>query len=193
MTRAAKRTFLAIVGSAVLATTAAAQTAQTAPTLPSLALDPHTPPSFWNSLTLGSEVFAVSGKHVHGVGGAVSIGYRTRLADNIKLAIEAGTGYTPLAWPRGLSHGASFGFARAKVGNEIGKLTPYVMAGGALARLDNGFANRPGADTFNALFGGDGRLRSSAMVGAGVDYQINNNLSVGLGVSVQQGGFGGLR
>lgn len=162
--------------------------------LPSLALDPKTPPSIWNGLTLGTEMFVLSGKHVKGqVGGAVTVGYRTKLNDNIKLAVDLGTGHTPLIWPRGLSQGADFGFARATIGYEIGKLTPYLTAGGTVFRRDNGFAAKPGEDSINALFSNGGALKSSAMVGAGVEYQINNNLSVGVGVTVHQGGLVGFR
>lgn len=192
MQRASLFVCLSCLGAIAGANPLAAQTP--ASPLPTLALDPTTPPSIWNGLTLGTEMFVVAGKHVKGrVGGAVTVGYRTRLNDNIKLAIDVGTGHTPFVWPRGLSQGADFAFARVKVGYEMGKLTPYLSAGGALAKLDNGFAAQAGADSFNALFANGGGLKSYGMVGAGVDYQVTNNLSLSVGVSVQQGGLAGLR
>jgi opacity protein-like surface antigen len=163
------------------------------PPLPSLALSPQIPAPGWSGFYMGSEMSVLSGKHVrNGVGAAAYGGYRARLDNSVIVAIEAGAGRTPLLTRQGWQS-ANFGFARAKVGYEMGRLTPYVTATGAFARVDNRFGAPTAPDAVNALFSGEGRLRSAASVGAGFDYRINNNLSVGLSVNAVQGGFGGLR
>jgi opacity protein-like surface antigen len=173
---------------AALLTTAVAPGAQALeawPPLPSLALNPQAPAPGWSGFYMGSEMSVLSGKHVrNGVGAAAYGGYRARLDNNVIVAIEAGAGRTPLLTRQGWQS-ANFGFARARVGYEMGRLTPYVTAAGMLAPT--------APDAVNALFSGEGRLRSAASVGAGFDYRINNNLSVGLSVNAVQGGFGGLR
>ena len=163
------------------------------PPLPSLALSPRSPAPDWSGFYMGSEMSVLSGRRVRNpVGGAVYAGHRARLDNNLIVAVETGVGRMPLLTRQGWQ-GASFGFARAKLGYEMGRLTPYLTVGGALARPDNGLAAQPGAGALNALFSGEGRLRAASTVGAGVDYQINNNLSVGLSVNAYQHGFGGFR
>lgn len=188
MTRTANRSILTITGLFAFAATAAAQTV--AP-LPSLALDPIRPAPGWSGFYMGSEMSVLSGKHVrNGVGAAVYGGYRARLDNNVVVALEAGVGRTPILTRRGVWEGAGYGFARAKVGYEIGRLTPYVTATGALIRPDGRFAAPGAPDPVNALFSGEGRLRGASSVGAGFDYQINNNVTVGLSVNAVQGGLG---
>jgi outer membrane immunogenic protein len=172
----------------------------TAPTLPSLALDPQggplantsstgQQPSLWNGLYVGTDVFGVAGKGVQGgFGGSGYVGYDHEFANNVVVGIQAGAGYAP-----GLSKfgpkGYDFASTNVMVGYDLGRFEPYVTMGVDLAK-PTGIGNRgftSASDSVNGLFDSSGNLQSLTTVGAGFNYAITNNLSMGMEVSVTNG------
>jgi len=181
---------LALLALTLVATQAADLPAAPGPPsipLPSLALDPqHGAPSIWSGMTIGTQIFAVSGKGVRGghVGGGGALGYAHEFADNVVVGLEGSVGYSPSLGGAGV-HGFDYGAANLKVGYDLGRIMPYVNAGVLLAKPNvsafGGYANP--ASSANALFNGGG-VKALGTVGAGVDYAVTNNFHVGVNVSV---------
>ena len=159
--------------------------------LPSLALDPQAPaPSIWKGLYVGTDVFFAGGKHEKGlVGGGGFVGYDRRFDNDMILGVQASTGFSPYSLQRGPFKGYEYAAVDAKVGYEMGRVTPYLTAGIALARP----SGAPGAgylsptDSANAVFNGGGNLGGSGVVGAGVDYALTSNTTVGIAAVVGTG------
>jgi opacity protein-like surface antigen len=178
---------------ALLASGAAAQAADpTNPPLPTLALDPQAPsPSIWKGLYVGGDVFFSAGSHSKGVvGGSAFAGYERHFDNNLVLGIQASTGFVPFSIQHSPFKGYDYGEVSAKVGYEMGRLTPYLTTGIVLAR-PNG---TPGAgylsptDSVNNLFNNNGsNLSASGVVGAGVNYALTDKLTVGVAASVGTG------
>ncbi len=165
------------------------------PTLPSLAADPDTQAPNWKGFYVGTEVAVASFKGVKGaVGGDVFAGYDRRFDDNVVLGVRFSTGYSPWMFPGGAIRGFDFAETGVKLGYEMGRLTPYVVTGVALARPTNfggGLANL--GDSLNGVFGGPGALQAVGTAGVGFDYAVTDNLHVGLEATVNNGGpFGGV-
>jgi outer membrane immunogenic protein len=185
------RTLLAAAAIACLAAPALADDAQ-APKLPTFAAygpDGYGPsaasPSPWAGLYAGSEVIASMGRHSKGhVGGDVFIGYRRALPDNFIIAFEARAGFSPSLFRDTRFSGYNFAETSVKIGYQMGRLTPFVTASAGFARPNIRGASYSGAnDSINALFASGPDLRAFGTVGAGFDYAVTNNLSVGLAVS----------
>jgi outer membrane immunogenic protein len=168
-----------------------------APTLPMLALDPpqlNAPgtapqPSPWSGLTVGSDIFAVSGKGIKGgFGGDGFFGYNHEFANNVIVGIEASAGYAPGFFKQSPVAGYNFASTDVKVGYDMGRFMPYLTAGVTLAKPDilghNGFTTT--SDSVNDLFAGS-NPKAFTTVGAGFDYAITNNVSMGVHVSVSSG------
>jgi outer membrane immunogenic protein len=187
------RGFVALAALAALGASARADNA-TPPTLPSLALNPQAPdPSMsspWTGLYVGSELSASFAKGVKGgrFGGAAYAGYNREFDNNLVLGVDAKAGYAPSMFAHG-PRGFNFAETDVKVGYDMGRLMPYVTAGVALAKPNQwGVPAYTGAtDAMNNLFSSGDGLRGIGTVGAGVDYAINNNLTVGVAVSVSHG------
>ncbi|MBV9113458.1 MAG: outer membrane beta-barrel protein [Hyphomicrobiales bacterium] len=160
------------------------------PKLPTFALEQ--PPgsanaqsaSPWTGFYAGSEVFAFSGKGVkHGAGGAAFVGYNREFDNNFVLGIEASTGYAPSLFRHGPYSGYEFAATNVKLGYDMGRLLPFVTAGFAFAKPDIRSGYLSATDTANDLFGSPSNLKVLGSVGAGFDYQVTNNLAVGVAVS----------
>ena len=169
--------------------------AQTAPAqnLPSLALNPPdvTEPSPWKGLSFGTAVFASFGKGAKGhIGGEGFIGYDHALANNFTIGVTSSVGYVPVSFAHSPYKGLNFSTTQVKLGYDMGPLHPYVT-GGLMFTRPNANIGGPAVDqSINDLFASSKNLKTSGTFGAGVDYQINNQLSVGVGVQVSNGPVG---
>ena len=75
----------------------------------------------------------------------------------------------------------------------MGRLTPYVVVGAALARPNYGADLGDWSQTANGLFSGPGAVRAVGTAGVGFDYALTNNVTVGVEARVNNGGaFGPL-
>lgn len=161
--------------------------------LPSLALDPQAPPpSIWKGLYVGTGVVVAGAKGSKPfVGGDAYIGYDHRFDNNLVLGIQASTGYEPYRFFNGPLKGYDYAEVSAKVGYEVGRLTPYLTTGVALAKPNSAPGYFSASDSMNNIFNGSSDLAASGVIGAGFDYAINNNTSIGLvaKVGAGRGGF----
>ena len=184
-----------LILAAVLALGASARAADlpTSP-LPSLAQDPQAPPpSIWKGLYVGTdfEVAGAKGSKPFFGGGAYA-GYDRHFDNNLVLGVQASTGYAPYQFFNGPLKGYDYAEVSAKAGYEMGRLTPYVTAGVALARPNSAAPGYFGAaESMNNVFNGSTNLAASGVIGAGFDYALNNSTSVGLlaKVGAARGGF----
>jgi outer membrane immunogenic protein len=164
----------------------AAAQAQQSPSadLPSLALDPP-PPSPWSGLYVGSDVSAYAIKGRKGMFGASTyVGYDHELNNNFVIGIQGRTGFAPSLFQNNRTVGYDFGEASVKLGYDMGRVMPFVTAGLAVAKPNSHAATGfDSADSFNSLFNQAGKTIAYGSVGAGVEYQINNHLSVSVAVT----------
>ena len=166
-------------------------------TLPSLALDPQAPPpsfpsdpapSIWKGLYVGGGVSVTGAKGQKPfVGGEGFAGYDRHFDNNLVLGIQASTGYAPYLFMNGPFRGFDYAEVTAKAGYEMGRLTPYVLAGVAMAKPTNWSGYSSPSDSLNNVFNGSTNLAASGVVGAGFNYAVTNNLSVGLAAVVGTG------
>jgi opacity protein-like surface antigen len=162
---------------------------QTQPSLPSLAADPLTQAPNWSGFYYGAGVDAVAFKGAKAqFGGEVYGGYDHRFDNNVVLGVRFSTGYSPWAFPNGPYRGFSFGETDVKLGYAMGRLTPYVVVGAALARPSYGADIGDLSQSVNGLFSGPGTAQAVGMAGAGFDYALTNNVTVGLEARVSNGG-----
>jgi opacity protein-like surface antigen len=141
-------------------------------------------PNIWSGLYVGAGVSAWGGKGVKGgVGGEGYIGYDHAFDNGVILGVRASSGYEPGLWstPRGFTQftGTAFAGGEAVVGYRMGQVTPYLIAGVALARPTN-FGTISPLDAVNTVFSGPGAVEAVGTVGMGVTYQITPNFSVGV-------------
>jgi opacity protein-like surface antigen len=155
--------------------------ADAALTIPPAPIDPNPSPSIWNGAYVGAGVSFAAAKGRKGqFGGDVSAGYDKTFANNFVIGVKFDTGYAPLVAPLGRFQGFDFAMAEVKVGYNFGRVTPYVFAGGGLARATAFASPFPdAATTMNGAFGA-GPGFGVATFGAGVDYHVNNNITVGV-------------
>jgi outer membrane immunogenic protein len=190
------RLILAIGAICFVGGTAAADES-TAPNLPSLALNPQvlnagtnpTPVSPWSGLYVGSEIFASAFKGAKGgVGGAALIGYNHEFSNNLVLGVEAAAGFSPNPFLYRSVLGYDFASTNFKLGYDMGRFMPFVSAGVTLAK-PNSFSSSflTATDSVNNLFGSSSNLRTFGTVGAGFDYALTNNLTVGVAISASKG------
>ena len=157
--------------------------------LPSLAADPMTQAPNWSGFYVGAGIDVVSFKGAKAqAGGDVFGGYDHRFDNNVILGVRFATGYSPWAFASGPYRGFSFGEADVKLGYAMGRLTPYVVAGAALARPSYGADFGDLSQSVNGLFSGPGAVQAVGTAGVGFDYAVTNNLSVGLEARVSNGG-----
>jgi opacity protein-like surface antigen len=157
--------------------------------LPSLAADPMTQAPNWKGFYVGTEAEVVAFKGAKAqFGGDVYAGYDHRFDNNVVLGVRLTTGYSPWAFPTGPYRGMSFGEADVKLGYEMGRLTPYVIAGVGLARPNYGADIGDWSQTVNGLFSGPGAVKPIGSAGVGFDYALTNNVTVGLEARVINGG-----
>lgn len=158
--------------------------------LPTLAADPNAFSPNWSGLYVGGGISASFAKGVKGaVGGEAYAGYDRTFANNLVLGVRASTGYAPYFVSGSPFAGLSYGLAEAKLGYNMGQLTPYVVAGVGVARelaWSGGFANP--TDNLNSLFAGPGAAQTFGAVGLGATYAITNNVKVGIEARVYSPG-----
>ncbi len=152
-----------------------------APNLPSLAVNPDA--NYWSGLSVGTSIFTVFRKGSKAqVGGAGTVGYDKKLANNFTLGIGASAGFAPYSIGNSALKGYNFATTDVKLGYDMGKVHPWVSAGVIMTKA-NSFNGYSGAgDSLNSIFGAPGKLQTAGTVGAGVDFQITNNLTMGIGV-----------
>ena len=161
----------------------------TASSLPSLAADPLTQAPSWSGFYVGAGIDVVSFKGAKAqAGGDVFGGYDHRFDNNVILGVRFSTGYSPWAFPSGPYRGFSFGETDVKLGYAMGRLTPYVIAGAALARPSYGADFSDLGQSVNGLFSGPGAVQAVGTAGVGFDYAVTNNVTVGLEARVSNGG-----
>ena len=189
---------LAVSGIAAAPAGAADLPSQTQSSLPSLAADPMTQAPDWSGFYVGGgiDVAAFKGAKAQ-VGGDVFGGYDHRYDNNLILGVRFATGYSPWSFASGPYRGFSFGEADVKLGYAMGRLTPYVVAGAALARPSYGADFGDLGQSVNGLFAGPGAVQAVGTAGVGFDYAVTNNVTVGIEARVNNGGpfgaFGPLR
>ncbi len=161
-------------------------------TIPPALIDPNPSPSVWNGAYFGTGVTFAAAKGQKGqVGGDVFAGYDKTFANNFVIGARFDTGYTPFLTPSGRFQGFDFALGQVKLGYDFGRVSPYVFAGAGVARATNFSSPLPdAATTLNGAFGA-GPGFGVATFGAGVDYHISHNLTVGLQARVINGPGGG--
>jgi len=160
-----------------------------APALPSLALNPQAS-SPWTGFYVGSEVMAAFAKGSKpGFGGAAFAGYNHEFSNNLVLGVQGAAGYAPFLFGHGPYRGFNFAETSVKAGYDMGRFMPYVTAGVGFAKADafGPPAYTGAANSMNALFSSGGDLSAVGMVGAGFDYAVTNNLTVGMEVRANAG------
>ncbi len=157
-------------------------------TIPPVTVDPHPAPSIWNGLYLGSGVTFAAAKGQKGAfGGDVFAGYDKTFDNNLVLGVKLDTGFAPFLTGGGRFRGFDFALGAVKLGYDFGRVTPYVYAGGGLARATAFPSELPDAGaTVNGLFG-QGPGFGVTTFGAGVDYHVTNNVTVGVSAGVVRG------
>jgi opacity protein-like surface antigen len=159
--------------------------------LPLLAQNPQATKntaSPWKGLYFGSEVFAISRKGSKGgIGGSGYIGYKRDFDNNVFLAVQANAGYMPsLFRHRAGPSGLDYVSASLKAGYDFGRVRPYVTAGFGVAAptMFGGNSLSPVSDSINSVFSAPGRTTFTT-IGAGVDYKVTENITLGVAVSVR--------
>ncbi len=157
-------------------------------TIPPLQIDPHPAPSVWDGLYVGTGVTFAAIKGQKGAfGGDVYAGYDHEFSNNFVLGVQFDTGYAPFPTFGGRFQGFDYALGEARVGYDFGRLQPYVYAGGGLARETAFPSEFPDANaTINGLFG-QGPGHGVTVFGAGFDYHLTKNVTVGLSAGVING------
>jgi opacity protein-like surface antigen len=168
--------------------------------VPTLARDPQSfsPHAFdlpavspWTGFYVGSEISALSRKGARGlVGGAAFVGYNREFDDKVVLGVETSAGFMPYLLSHSRTPGFDFATTKLKLGYDMGRLMPFVSAGVILAKpqTDPGLGFINASDSVNHLFSSTAHVTVFSTIGAGFDYALTNNLSVGLAVSANRGG-----
>ena len=170
-----------------LALVSAPALADDALTIPPVQIDPHPSPSIYSGLYVGTGVTFAAIKGSKGAfGGDVFAGYDKHFDNNLVLGVKFDTGFAPFAFGR--YRGFDYAMGEVKLGYDFGRVTPYLYAGGGMARATAFSSELPDAGaTMNGLFG-QGPGRGIGAFGAGVDYHVNNNVTIGVSAGVVRGG-----
>jgi hypothetical protein len=142
----------------------------------------------WHGFYVGSGVTASFAKGAKSAwGGDAFAGYDHRFESGLVLGAQFSTGYMPWASSNPMYKGFDYAEAGVKVGYEMGRVTPFLTTGVAFAKGSN-FAGAPDpGSSFNALFGGPGGTQALGYAGAGVEYQINDKMRIGVEAVVGNG------
>ena len=136
---------------------------------------------YWKGFYLGTGVSALSAKGVKGAfGGEAFAGYDHLFDNGFTLGVRFDAGYQPWLTPVGRVQGFDFTEADVKIGYQLGRLTPFVVTGVELGKatpFPNSFS---GAGAVNGVFAAPGALQAAGVVGAGVEYQLTNNIKIGV-------------
>jgi outer membrane immunogenic protein len=181
------RSFAAILF-ALVPLLAAPAFAEDSLTIPPVTVDPHPAPSIWNGLYVGTGVtFAAIKGQKGGFGGDVYAGYDHEFANNFVLGVKVDTGYAPFAFASPRFRGVDFAMGSVKLGYDLGRITPFVYAGGGIARATAFATGFPDAGaSLNGAFG-QGPGFGVATFGAGVDYHVTNNVTVSVSAGMVKG------
>ncbi|MBV1706269.1 MAG: hypothetical protein KGQ37_03590 [Hyphomicrobiales bacterium] len=184
-----------LVAGALIVPACAAGPFDVTPSLPqdtTFALPPAVSPQKpdpWKGLTLGTEVFATSGLGKgtrSGFGAAGFVGYDHVFDNHVLLGLRASAGYLP-GMIQGGPAGYNFGMLDARLGYNMGRLTPWVALGGGIAKASPFAATAPDVDTsLNSLFADSHKGATFTRATAGFDYAVSSNLTVGMSVGVLQ-------
>ncbi len=172
------------------ASAAAADLPNAPSTYPAVTANPGEPEwNPWSGLYVGTGISAWGGKGVKGgVGGDAFLGYDHAFENGVVVGIRASSGYEPFLWaaPSGSLQftGTAYAGGSALVGYQMGRLTPYVIAGVDLARPTR-FGSLSALDNVDAVFSGPGAVQAVGAVGVGAVYRFNNNFSFGVEAIVQ--------
>ncbi len=172
------------------ASAAAADLPNAPSTYPAVTANPGEPEwNPWSGLYVGTGISAWGGKGVKGgVGGDAFLGYDHVFENGVVAGIRASSGYEPFLWatPNGSLQftGTAYAGGSALVGYQMGRLTPYVIAGVDLARPTR-FRSLSALDNVDAVFSGPGAVQAVGAVGVGAIYRFNNNFSFGVEAIVQ--------
>jgi opacity protein-like surface antigen len=172
-----------------LARLASAAIADESLTIPPLTIDPHPEPSIWNGLYVGTGVTFAAAKGQKGqFGGDVFAGYDKTFENHLVLGVRFDSGYEPLLTSSGRFRGFDYAMTNVKLGYDFGRVTPYVYVGGGLAHATVFNFGLPDANAaLNGLFYGPGGARAVTALGAGVDYHVTNNVTIGVSAGVVNG------
>ncbi len=152
-------------------------------TLPTLAANPWagTPMGAWSGFSGRTGHFDTPFAGAF----ARSAGYNQLLNRNLLLGVETTTLNSPMSFGRNAAFGMEFSSTTMRLTYNLGNLRPFVTAGAAFAR-PNDFGppnfSFPGDPLSNSR---DAKTFTS--VGAGFDYAVTNNFSVGVAVSAGSG------
>ncbi len=148
----------------------------------------------WAGFYGGTEAFGVSGSG-HGArggfGGDAFLGYNKEFANNVVLGFQGSGGYMPSLSKFG-PRGYNFAMADVHVGYDMGRFMPYVTFGVGKAGASNLMGSR-GFGSLNNAFTHSSQSVTLTRVGAGFNYEVTNNLRVGVEVDTIQAhgnGFG---
>ena len=135
----------------------------------------------------GREFSALSAKGVKGAfGGDAFAGYDHLFDNGFTLGVRFDAGYQPWLTPVGRTRGFDFTEADVKLGYQLGRLTPFVVTGVELGKatpFPNSFS---GAGAVNGVFAAPGAFQAAGVVGAGVEYQLTNNIKIGVAGYIEQ-------
>jgi opacity protein-like surface antigen len=161
-------------------------------TIPPPLVDPAPSPSMWNGFYVGTGVTAAAIKGQKAAfGGEVFAGYDHEFQNNVVLGLRADTGYTPFATFSGRFQGFDYAMGEARIGYDFGRVTPYIYAGGGIARATAFPSELPDANaTLNGVFG-QGPGFGVTTLGAGFDYRLNDKITVGVSAGVIRAPGGG--
>jgi len=156
--------------------------------IPPLTVDPNPAPSMWNGLYVGTGVtFAAIRGQKGAFGGDVYAGYDHEFQNNLVLGMKFDTGFAPFASTYPRFTGFDYAMGSVKVGYDFGRVTPFVYAGGGIARATAFYSEFPDANaTINGAFG-QGPGFGVTTFGAGVDYRVNNNITVSVSAGMVNG------
>jgi opacity protein-like surface antigen len=122
-------------------------------------------------------------------------GYSYRMGKNLLVGIDTRSGFASGSPFGGFGAGLDYSSTNVKVGYDMGALRPYVTAGFGEMRSSTfgGSTFTPASNTFQSPSNPFATTTNVTTVGAGFDYAITNNLTLGLGISATQATRGGLQ
>jgi opacity protein-like surface antigen len=147
----------------------------------------RSPQDVWKGFSYGVEAIAVGGKGIKGgFGGAANVAWTRPLDNGVSVGLKAGAGYRPGIWRASPwaamgATGANFAFAEANVAYEFGRVRPWASVGAGVLKPTRHGGFSGGLNALNGLFE-PGHRSGYVEVGAGVDYAVTNNLTIGVAV-----------
>lgn len=160
--------------------------------LPTFARAPQAPvrdpADFWKGFSYGVEAMAVGGRGYRGgFGGAANVALERSLDEHLTFAMKATSGYQPgmwkaSPWGRAGATGTNFALGETSARYDVGRVSGWVSVGLGFAKPTRNGGFSGGLNAANGLFSDPGKGTSLATFGAGVDYQVTNDLRIGVGV-----------